>query len=196
MITARRRGFSLIESAIVLAIVGLVIGGVWVAAASVSSNNKINKLMAAVEHTAIKAAEMRRQYVAYYYDGGAITKSGLIPPEMRPSANIPESCATETSYGADYCVALGGGNFAIDITYYDDGTKYYSARDCMAIAKALHQRFYKRSTQLGFYISLYNYAGSAGMTAQLNAPLNLATLASTCGNGNNISSIFVWAPQP
>jgi hypothetical protein len=42
--SARRskRGFNLIESAIVLGLVGSVIGGVWVAAAAVSENMKMN----------------------------------------------------------------------------------------------------------------------------------------------------------
>ncbi len=39
----RRRGFNLIEAAIVLGVVGLVIGGIWVAAAAVSSTLKINE---------------------------------------------------------------------------------------------------------------------------------------------------------
>jgi type II secretory pathway pseudopilin PulG len=40
----RKRGFSLIEAAIVLGVVGLVIGGIWVAAADVSDNIKANRL--------------------------------------------------------------------------------------------------------------------------------------------------------
>lgn len=38
-----KRGFNLIEAAIVLAVVGLVIGGIWVAAANVSEKNKLNR---------------------------------------------------------------------------------------------------------------------------------------------------------
>jgi len=37
-----RRGFNLVEAAIVLGIVGLVIGGIWVAASSIASNMKSN----------------------------------------------------------------------------------------------------------------------------------------------------------
>lgn len=43
-----RRAFSLIESAIVLGVVGLVIGGIWVAAAAVSENMKVSKTVAAL----------------------------------------------------------------------------------------------------------------------------------------------------
>lgn len=38
-----RKGFNLIEAAIVLGVVGFVIGGIWVAASSVNENWKINK---------------------------------------------------------------------------------------------------------------------------------------------------------
>ena len=38
-----RRGFSLVEAAIVLAVVGVVIGGIWVAAANFYENYKVNK---------------------------------------------------------------------------------------------------------------------------------------------------------
>ena len=39
-----KRGFNLIEAAIVLAVVGLVIGGIWVAASAVRDNYKANQL--------------------------------------------------------------------------------------------------------------------------------------------------------
>ena len=40
-----RDGFSLIEAAIVLALIGLVIGGIWAGAASVSENRRINQAL-------------------------------------------------------------------------------------------------------------------------------------------------------
>ncbi len=39
----KRHGFSLVESAIVLAVVGLVLGGIWVASAAMYENYKVNK---------------------------------------------------------------------------------------------------------------------------------------------------------
>lgn len=44
----KKRAFSLIEAAIVLAVVGLVIGGIWVAAAAMYENYKVNKTVEGV----------------------------------------------------------------------------------------------------------------------------------------------------
>ncbi len=41
---SRRHGFSLVESAIVLAVVGLVLGGIWVAASAVIDNYRIKRI--------------------------------------------------------------------------------------------------------------------------------------------------------
>ncbi len=38
------RGFNLVEAAIVLGVIGLVIGGIWVAASSVQSSMRVNQL--------------------------------------------------------------------------------------------------------------------------------------------------------
>jgi type II secretory pathway pseudopilin PulG len=38
-----KKAFSLIEAAIVLGIIGLVIGGIWIAAASVQENNRVSR---------------------------------------------------------------------------------------------------------------------------------------------------------
>lgn len=41
-----RRGFNLIEAAIVLGVIGLIIGGIWIAAAAVSKEHKANQAVA------------------------------------------------------------------------------------------------------------------------------------------------------
>lgn len=40
----RRKGFNLLEAAIVLGVIGLVIGGIWVAASAVAFNYKVNRM--------------------------------------------------------------------------------------------------------------------------------------------------------
>lgn len=44
----KRRGFNLIEAAIVLGVIGLVIGGIWVAASAVTRANNVNTFISRV----------------------------------------------------------------------------------------------------------------------------------------------------
>ena len=41
-------GFNLIEAAIVLGVIGLIIGGIWVAAAAINENLKVNRTITGV----------------------------------------------------------------------------------------------------------------------------------------------------
>ena len=43
-----RKGFSLVEAAIVLGVVGLVIGGIWLAASAVQQNMRINRTVSGI----------------------------------------------------------------------------------------------------------------------------------------------------
>lgn len=57
--TGRSRfGFSLIEAAIVLGIVGLVIGGIWAAASTVNENLKVSRTVQGVLSTCAEAAKV------------------------------------------------------------------------------------------------------------------------------------------
>lgn len=58
---SKQRGFNLVEAAIVLALVGLVIGGIWVASAAVYENHKINKLVEGL----IMASQKLRETISF-----------------------------------------------------------------------------------------------------------------------------------
>jgi len=60
-----RQAFSLIEAAIVLGIIGLVIGGIWIAAASVFEKNRINDTTTALLKQVLK--------VRHLYNGFSFT---------------------------------------------------------------------------------------------------------------------------
>ena len=55
---SHKRGFSLIEAAIVLGVVGLVIGGIWIAASAVSDHSKVNSTLSGVVKACDKAASL------------------------------------------------------------------------------------------------------------------------------------------
>lgn len=58
-----RRGFNLVEAAIVLGVIGLVIGGIWVVASTVTENQRLNQAVTGVE-------SMVRQYRNIYAGQG------------------------------------------------------------------------------------------------------------------------------
>ena len=79
-----RRGFTLTEMAIVLGVVGIVLGGIWAASSSVNDKQKANK---AAQEVAIITQNMRQYYSAKNsFPAGTLTASamaaGLFPPDM------------------------------------------------------------------------------------------------------------------
>lgn len=71
----KQDGFNLVEAAIVLGIVGLVIGGIWIAAASVRFNQNINEMATVALRVGVG---MRGQF----------------PPGLRPAATLTSNIAT------------------------------------------------------------------------------------------------------
>ncbi len=98
-----RRGFNLVEAAIVLGVVGLVIGGIWTAAASISESRKQNRLM---EQISFVSEQLRSSYKnmpislpQYFADGpvgGSVSIyknawSAFLPPDMIGTPSTPVS---------------------------------------------------------------------------------------------------------
>lgn len=88
MTKTKAPGFSLIEAAIVLGIVGLVIGGIWVAASSVMETRRQSR---ALEQAAIVVDNIRKLYgrtppTSHVSLGGLGSNQGLwnniFPPDM------------------------------------------------------------------------------------------------------------------
>lgn len=93
--TPKRRGFSLIEAAIVLGVVGVVIGGIWAAASAVSNRFKVATL---VQNSllAFQQAEklITRQVIEQYPDNTCpdltrqMISAGAIPHDYVKSASV------------------------------------------------------------------------------------------------------------
>lgn len=83
-----KRGFSLIEAAIVLAVVGLVVAGIWWAAGSVIERWKVNSLTTALLQIDQKARELFPKQMWPSEPGGStsitntLIQSGGVPKDM------------------------------------------------------------------------------------------------------------------
>ena len=90
-----RRGFTLTEMAMVLGIIGVVLGGIWVAAASAHSSMLANTTAKQVVTLAqnVRSFYAGRTQIAASLIGGSLNsileKSNVFPPEMQQTVNAP-----------------------------------------------------------------------------------------------------------
>ena len=87
----KRRGFNLIESAIVLGVVGLVIGGIWVAADSVQQSQRINETSSGVIAICDQITNLYRsmeQPVINESLDSLLIETEIIPPSWSTSGPI------------------------------------------------------------------------------------------------------------
>lgn len=175
----RQRGFNLIEAAIVLGVVGLVIGGIWVAAAAVQSNLR--------ESDASKGLLQIVQNVRNLYYGQSPTTTtvtdittALISANAIPGDFVVSTTAAKNPFNGDVTVSLTGDpNDTIEISY--DAVPQDS---CIELTS--------RNTSLSSGIGLTQIVidnGSA--TTTVNSFPYLPTAAATdCGDSNDIAWSF------
>ena len=85
----KKRGFNLIESAVVLGVVGLVIGGIWYAAASVQQSQRINNTAVGILQIANGARRLfsHSDYPTVYGTSNSVTSTaaaaGILPSDFK-----------------------------------------------------------------------------------------------------------------
>lgn len=95
--TRQKRGFNLVEAAIVLGIVGLVIGGIWVAASNVMHNQRVAQLKADIVQTINRTRSIaHNQFDAICAQQGCGTNRNITPMLLAAGA-IPKSYSTGTT---------------------------------------------------------------------------------------------------
>lgn len=90
-----KRGFNLIEIAIVLAVIGLVIGGIYVAASSVTDNQRKQKAQAQLL-TIVQ--NMRSAYANQIWSTTAPTAAVLYNARIMPADVVPDSTSAPTAF--------------------------------------------------------------------------------------------------
>ena len=84
----RKKGFTLTEIAIVLGIIGLILGAIWVAAASVYNNQRINQGQTAILQTlqGIRTLYAQQASITAGNDTPAMINAGIIPTNLISAA--------------------------------------------------------------------------------------------------------------
>ena len=93
----RKGGFNLIESAIVLGVVGLVIGGIWVAAAAVNEEWKASKT---TEDIAVVVRKI--QDLISFADAAAVGYEVTITATIRDAGIFPSDWVVGSSVKNDF----------------------------------------------------------------------------------------------
>ncbi len=95
----KQRGFGLIEAVIVLGLVGLVIGGIWIAAQNVVAQMRVTETAQGILNTAMNARRLL-PYHSYpttpgtgIYIGSTLNAANAYPPGFRPAGNMAISPA-------------------------------------------------------------------------------------------------------
>lgn len=105
-----RPGFSLVEAAIVLGVIGLVIGGIWVTASALYRRHQVNQFVQLATLSLKKFDELYKDMPIISTEptrdlGAVMQKIGLVPPELLRGTSL---------------VTPWGGTIAISIDHYSD----------------------------------------------------------------------------
>lgn len=178
----KRRGFSLTEAAIVLGIVGTVMGGIWAVAAATRASVQANQLH---QQTLNLTKQVRDYYSARALPSASAAmtttfrSAGVFPEDMCPANCVSGTITTiYNSYGGTTTVAIPAGSAPINqftVTY-----DTIPEKGCVQLAMMLSAR----SSEVG----LVSY--NAG-TSRTTFPIPLATIQGDCATtGNTIVLTF------
>lgn len=163
-----KRGFNLIEIAIVLAVIGVIVGGIYVAASSVYESNKKQKAMTQL---LTAAQNIRSAFSGQAAFTAAFTEADAINGKMLP-ADMVNGTAAFSPYGA---VTIAGANAATTFTISFAGLSAGACTDMVV----------KTAGTLTTIQSLGVSSVSIGGTAQtITAGISVQTATTACTAGN------------
>jgi len=176
---ARRHAFSLIEAAIVLGIIGAVLGGLWVAASSVSSNMKVNATLTGINEMVIKINQL-------FYNSAlpaslttindALIATNIAPPDWQKGSTL---------------IHPWGGALSVDIRVSPMLLRFYlsdvSGPACIKLARALladpDGNTYGSQGLMQVIINWSNYLNTYSPPSQIT---------SRCGTGGLVELDFMF----
>ena len=161
-----RRGFSLIEAAIVLAVVGLVIGGIWWAASAVRETYMVSQ---AVKDLFSTIQGTRKLTKGFSITAGNVTQAmveaGVIPKTLCTGINGSGRCIMP--FESNYMVLNANVNYTFTIQFFFLSTK---KRICVKILREFTKFDFVKNGIKSVGGSLSQSALSASL--QTNFPCN------------------------
>lgn len=117
----KKRGFTLTEIAIVLGIIGLILGAIWAAASSVYANLKANQAQQGVLAAAQAVRSMFATSANTAAAGAVITTPGMFPVSWSSTAQGVVGNPWHVNPAASYAYVYGNANlFAIELDGISD----------------------------------------------------------------------------
>lgn len=190
-------GFNLIEAAIVLGVVGLVIGGIWVAAASISHRLSVNKMLEF--HSVILRVAASAQRTLSTEDNYHVLAPLLREDPGSAGLSMPASnrlCSDKWCVIPMYVVASGRGH--LTVSYYTVRNGSFALSDrvadpaaCVAISTAAIRHGFNRIDGTTPFIEwaavnpVYSVIGTYSNTAA--APPSIDQIMTYCRTANVIN---------
>lgn len=170
-----RHGFNLVEAAIVLGVVGLIIGGIWVAAASVTENSRENELANTVLSMAPRLAKLSS-------DQGAASSTNINSTVIQlaiPPANWVRGGGIYDPWG-------GTVHFYVDATQAGIHFQSLRQRACLQLLSRLSGAL--RGSSMINYIAVYDSAGASTGYSWPNMPV-----PANCPNTTQLVMVYFRA---
>ncbi len=178
-----RRGFNLIEAAIVLAIVGLVVGGIWIAAASVYENMRETK----GHQQLLQIVQGVRNLYAGSNTSAGLNTAAMIAARVIPADMIVDATNATTAWGGATTLSVDAGTSVNEFTVSMTGIP---GAACIELAT--------RARNLGADVGLVGITAGTGAEivlagladqAAIDAAFSPAAIATDCGTA---TADVVW----
>jgi len=188
-VSNKRSGFNLVEAAIVLGVVGLVIGGIWVAASSVTEKRRLSAASTAI----LQLVQSLRGSLtgqplpnSWLWTNELVINGGFLPANWTSNASL--TIFNDAGYAVNTGVAYDTTEFAQSnnhgiVLNFDN----MSNAECINLVAAITSRFKDRSD--------LSYVAIGSATYLRSFPADMATITTNCtSRGNNPAVAFAFAP--
>jgi len=172
--TKNIRAFSLIEAAIVLGVIGLVIGGLWAAASTVRFKMQVNEITTGIMLT-------QRNMATYKSTGTmwcATNQMNILPQAWLNNGNF----TGPLGLGIDACMEASG---LIGITLYPEANTQTFGQACAYFIPAIIN-----GAGSSFDHATFNYDDAFNSITAAQTPVNFASAQFVCNDALNVQLFF------